>query len=257
MRVPCGTCILCREAQAQAATIRIMHEATLHAYNCLITLTYDDEHIPEDGGLHYEDLQKFWKRLRKAGKKIRYYAVGEYGDKTKRPHYHAVVFGEAWLEGRIITSENPRHWTSHELVAAWGKGQVDVTTLNMATAAYAASYVTKKLREKQRYVRIDEETGELIALQQPRSFMSKYLAKKWWTLFNQGIRDHDYVVIEGRKMRPPRQYDDWLGEVDEKKLEEVKNKRKEKVEYDSKTESKNRARARSAHARAKSKTKKL
>lgn len=59
-----------------------------------LTLTYDDEHLPITGSLVKKDLQNFWKRLRKDYEKpIRYYACGEYGDNTMRPHYHAIVFG--------------------------------------------------------------------------------------------------------------------------------------------------------------------
>ena len=60
-----------------------------------LTLTYNDDNLPSDVGLHKDDLQRFFKRLRKAldTKKIRYFACGEYGDTTSRPHYHAIVFG--------------------------------------------------------------------------------------------------------------------------------------------------------------------
>lgn len=78
-----------------------------------LTLTYDDEHLPSDYGLHKDDLQNFWKRLRKdldlENKKIKYYACGEYGDLYGRPHYHAIVFGLDYSEqSRKLVKEN---WT--------------------------------------------------------------------------------------------------------------------------------------------------
>lgn len=252
IQVPCGTCILCREAQAKDWTARILHEANQHALACMITLTYSDEHEPEHRSLDYRDLVKFWKRLRKAGKRFQYYAVGEYGDKSLRPHYHACIFGEAWLDNRIIKSEEPRHWTSLELEKAWGKGMVDVTPLNGATAAYAAGYIMKKLNAKQQYVRTDEETGELIPLEQPRSFMSKNLGKKWWNTYQAHVVSHDFIVIGGSRTKPPKAYDRWLQGMDEEKIRKIKERRKERYrkEEKEKEEEKMRARARNAHAHA-------
>lgn len=75
-----------------------------------LTLTYDDEHLPVTGSLVKDDLQKFWKRLRKdLDFPIRYYACGEYGDERMRPHYHAIVFGLPYNKNsRQLVKDN---WT--------------------------------------------------------------------------------------------------------------------------------------------------
>jgi len=252
--IPCGTCIACREEQARQQAVRIVHEAQSHEESSFLTMTYTDKHLPEHGSLNYEHLQKFWKKARKQLGKLRYYAVGEYGDKTLRPHYHAIVFGRAFTKDRIIIREQPSLlWISPELEDIWGMGQVTVGALTFETARYTASYVTKKLRSKQKYVRVDEETGELIALTQPRSFMSRNLGKEWWLKHGQHTTDHDFVVINGRRQKPPRAYDRWLGEKDKERLEEIKASRKAKAVI--KTPAQNRARARSAHARVGQKSK--
>lgn len=91
---PCGKCMPCRIARTRDWSIRLMMEEKTSTDTCFITLTYDDEHLPENGSLVKSDLQKFWKRLRKdCNSKIRYYACGEYGDEKQRPHYHAIIFG--------------------------------------------------------------------------------------------------------------------------------------------------------------------
>ena len=74
--------------------MRIMNEVRMHDVSCFVTLTYNDENLPKDNTLVKEDLQKFWKDLRYRifPEKIRYFASGEYGDETQRPHYHAVIF---------------------------------------------------------------------------------------------------------------------------------------------------------------------
>lgn len=168
----------------------------MHAENCFITLTYDNAHLPPDGGLRYEDLQKFWKRLRYELGEVRYYAVGEYGDKTQRPHYHACVFGHAFTEDRIVLRETPNLlWTSPLLQRLWGMGNVSVGALNFTTANYTASYVTKQLRRRKQYVRTDEDTGELIKLEQPRPFMSRNIAKDWWKQYGKFVENHDQVIM--------------------------------------------------------------
>ena len=85
-----------------------MLELQYHDSAYFVTLTYDDFHIPkayypdpETGEVHTSytlckrDFQLWMKRLRKkfSDDKIRFFACGEYGGQTKRPHYHAIVFG--------------------------------------------------------------------------------------------------------------------------------------------------------------------
>lgn len=253
--IPCGICILCQQEKARQWGVRITHEAQLWEESCFVTLTYADQHLPEHNSLRYEDLVKFWKRLRKRHGKMRYYAVGEYGDESLRPHYHACIFGHAFTHNRKLLRTEPNLlWTQPELEAIWGKGNVSVGALTFETAQYTASYVLKKLAKHQQYVRIDEETGELIPLEQPRSFMSRNLAKGWWQQFGQFVRDHDLVVINGRKQKPPKAYDRWLAaQHGEEALEAIKHQRKENAPQE--TDQERRARARNAHARAKKKSK--
>jgi len=235
MTLPCGTCLLCQEEKARQQAVRIYHESLGYLESSFITLSYRPKDEPPHGGLRYDDLVKFWKRVRehlwqKQRKKLRYYAVGEYGDKSLRPHYHACVFGHAFVEDRIILKTTPHLlWTCPLLAEWWGLGYVSVGALNFRTARYTASYVTKKLRSKQQYVRTDESTGELIPLEQPRSFMSRNLGKKWWQENRHFVSAHDYVVIDGRKQKPPRAYDKWLAAINELPMEMIKEERKSKV----------------------------
>lgn len=254
--IPCGVCILCRQQHAREWGIRIAHEAQQWERSCFITLTYNDDNVPKYNSLQYEDLQKFWKRLRHTGE-LRYYAVGEYGDTTQRPHYHACLFGHDFSDNRTVLRTEPTLlWTNSELETAWGLGNVSVGALNFATAQYTASYVLKKLRTGQQYVRIDDETGELVPLEQPRSFMSRNIARDWWRKYGGFVVAHDLVVIDGTKMPPPKAYDRWLKAENEEEFKRLKDKRKENTpKVTAQTQSKNRARARTAHARAKRKSK--
>lgn len=255
--VPCGTCILCRGEQARQWAARIYHESQLHQTNSFLTLTYDDKHLPQYGSLQYQDVQKFWKRLRKMLKRrIRYYAVGEYGGTTLRPHYHACIFGEDFTkDAKVVQTQPHTLWTNPLLEKAWGMGGVRVGQLNHNTAQYTASYVVKKLRSKQQYVRIDAETGELIPLEQPKARTSLAIAKQWLEQYGNQVYAHDYIVINGKRQKPPKYYDRWLGQRSKIALSMIQQQREDK--HEPQTEEQTRARAQNAHAHAKSKSQKL
>lgn len=99
INIPCGQCLECRMQYARTWADRCVLELQSHESSYFLTLTYDNEHVNwTDDYMHMtlrkKDLQDFHKRLRdRLDYPIRYYASGEYGDITKRPHYHDIVFG--------------------------------------------------------------------------------------------------------------------------------------------------------------------
>ncbi|MDD9911697.1 MAG: hypothetical protein OXQ96_01445 [Alphaproteobacteria bacterium] len=127
-----------------------MLEARCHEANSFITLTYDSENCPKDGSLQREDVQKFFKKLRKAyvANPLRFFAVGEYGDNTWRPHYHLAVFGYPSCHfGRSRYAQGVKDCCpACDLVRdKWKFGHVDLGTLTQDSAQYIAGYCTKKL----------------------------------------------------------------------------------------------------------------
>lgn len=95
--VPCGKCPPCRKRRAAQWSFRLMQFEKRAANAAFLTLTYDNDHVPLSVNnlmtLVPAHLQAFWKRVRKDNlQKLKYYAVGEYGGRTQRPHYHAIVF---------------------------------------------------------------------------------------------------------------------------------------------------------------------
>lgn len=104
MIVPCGRCVNCRIAHSREWATRIIHEASMYDDTGFVTLTYDDEHLPEDGGLRKKDFQDFLKLLRYhlGDVKIKYYMCGEYGEKNHRPHYHAIMFGVGYNHRKLV-----------------------------------------------------------------------------------------------------------------------------------------------------------
>lgn len=67
--IPCGQCIGCRLSISREWATRCMNEAQMHKHNCVITLTYNEEHLPPQSSLEYKDFQQFMRRLRKASYK--------------------------------------------------------------------------------------------------------------------------------------------------------------------------------------------
>jgi len=149
LSVPCGKCVVCKADHALMWSIRGYHESTLHNQNCFVTLTYDDHNLPSDGKISKYELQTFFKRLRKhqdkyfPDDKIRYIACGEYGGITRRPHYHAIIFGRDWLEQSVQVTD--QLYTAPDLVNLWVKGPVSIAPVNMSTICYFCGYVTKKV----------------------------------------------------------------------------------------------------------------
>lgn len=260
----------CRLNRSQEWATRCVHEAQLHKENCFITLTYADKHLPKDGSLNRDDLTQFFKRMRYHKGPYKYYACGEYGDQTQRAHYHACIFGLDFNDKKHFRTIGEHHlYTSNTLNRMWGKGNTSIGALTFQTAAYTARYVTKKTFGKgcQRYVQLDETTGELLPLEQPYAVMSNgggrkadigfprgAIAEQWIRKYNQDIygANKDFIVQKGRKIKPPKYYDKIYDTINTEHLEEIKKQRIEKHEKE--TQQTQRARAKITHARIISRT---
>lgn len=163
IRVPCGHCVGCRLDKAAEWANRMMLELRDNdglAYFC--TFTYNDGFVPKEfvvdkrtGEAHEymtlrkRDFQLFMKRLRKAFPEdcIRYYAAGEYGSETFRPHYHAIIYGlhlNDLLECRRDVAKNFVYYRSESLQDVWSRGFVEVSRVEWNTCSYVARYTMKK-----------------------------------------------------------------------------------------------------------------
>ena len=130
-----------------------MLEQMVHAESSFVTLTYSPDKIPQGGTLVPKDLQDWLKRFRKAVApvRVRFYAVGEYGDATQRPHYHAAVFGyPGCVYGTTRNLPDPSTCCPgcNLVHTTWGKGRVFLGTLTRTSAQYIAGYVVKKMTDE-------------------------------------------------------------------------------------------------------------
>lgn len=216
--VPCGKCLGCRADQSRQWAIRMFHESQTHPYSWFLTLTYEDEYLPPDGSLDFEAPTLFLKRLRKKlGKeKLSYFLCGEYGGRTLRPHYHAVIFGPAlWDRDHIDTRNDAPVWTSDTIHSAWKMGLHELTGVTFAGCSYVAGYVAKKVKfayDPDRYNRVDPETGAIVEVAPEFQRMSRRpaLGRRWIQRWWRDVYPRDFVVIEGRETKPPRYYDKWM-----------------------------------------------
>lgn len=130
---PCGKCYDCKARRASGWAFRLQQEDKDAETSIFLTLTYSPEHVPVSNKgrltLQRSDVQNFMKRLRKRhiGPKIKYYAVGEYGSNTERPHYHLIIF-------------NAKH---DDIIASWQLGEVYFGNVSGASVGYVLKYLTK------------------------------------------------------------------------------------------------------------------
>lgn len=142
-----------------------MLESNLHTDNAFVTLTYSDENLPELGSLVPRHVQLFLKKVRKAVQpaRLRFFCVGEYGDRSSRPHYHLALFGYPTCHrGRTDHRKQSCCPSCDLLRTLWPYGGIDLGRLEPESASYVAGYVTKKLTNKE-----DKHAAEILGDRYP------------------------------------------------------------------------------------------
>lgn len=134
----CGQCMTCRINRRRDWTARLLLEHCGHeGPSAWITLTYAPGHVPVVDGvqvLSTVDARNFLQRFRREVGSFRYVLVGEYGDRTMRPHYHGLL----WFRGTECTAE----WL---VPKCWPEGFVSVGEINKQTVEYTIAYLLKRM----------------------------------------------------------------------------------------------------------------
>lgn len=240
--LPCGKCYTCKKNRVNQWSHRIMQENNVSDSGYFVTLTYDTENVPINRRgymtLEKTDLQKFFKLVRyyddkkikevteldpvkgnKAGrnydkKRIKYYAVGEYGENKGRPHYHIIIFNV---------------YDKKSIEKAWPKGNIDIQVVNVNTIDYTLKYINKD----KSYVKSHTEQKREFSL------MSKGMGLNYVT--NESVRyhnsdlDNNYIVnTRGFKVPLSRYYRDKIFSKERKKdlVEHIKKITFEKEQKD-------------------------
>ena len=169
----CKQCPTCKSKRRFTWVMRMQLEELESINSWMITLTYDEKHVPEYvdikpanwksrgyyhrtpykwkpilqryKGLNWLHVQNYIRSLKQAidhvderhklpfGYNLRYFAVGELGSQTQRPHYHIYV----WNLPKYIAERAHRYWPHGTMV------DVGKTRTDKAAASYAAKYIMK------------------------------------------------------------------------------------------------------------------
>ena len=215
LQLPCGHCESCIEARTRAWAARCVIEAAQYQNNCFLTLTYMDSCLPK-GGLCKIDLQKFIRRLRdKVGHKIRYFACGEYGEHTYRPHYHLIIFNWFPEDAKFLKASKYGGFlfTSATLQELWPFGISSVGEVSYASCGYVARYCQKKLakgNDKKEFCLMSKRPG---------------IGEAYVRRFFEEIYDTDKIYLKDATVKPFRYFDKVFEAIDPGAFEVIKNER--------------------------------
>lgn len=192
--VPCNRCVPCLINKRNEWTFRLFQEYRYSRSALFVTLTYNEKHYPSDGSLCKRHVQLYLKRLRKKDgtNKIRYYAVGEYGSRSMRAHYHLLLFNCSEQHARSA-------WCDQN-----GKpvGIVHCGGVSLASIAYVTKYII-------------QPQLSIPKLQKPFALMSRgygigarYLTDEMVAWHRED--DRNYAIQDGHKVSLPRFYKDKI-----------------------------------------------
>ncbi|AXH77080.1 MAG: replication initiator protein [Microviridae sp.] len=216
---PCGKCVFCRKRRAAGWSFRLQQELINADTAWFVTYTYDNENIEFSQNnmptLVKKHFQLYMKKLRHDAKKtgIKYYAVGEYGTKSWRPHYHAIlinvelehVIGLANAVFALNNKELALNGTYEFTNENWDKGHMTVGRVNKKTIKYVLKYITKATR-------VPVHANDY--RQKEFSLMSKGLGKRYidynkkW--HKKDIFNRVYLQDGEHKISMPRYYKDKI-----------------------------------------------
>lgn len=231
IRVPCGQCVGCRLDYSRDWATRIMCECKSWEQNWFVTLTYDPEHVPVSSVVDTETgefiqgmtlvpshLTKFMKDLRRYWEYhydhtgIRFYACGEYGDESGRPHYHLAIFNLPFapdqLEPWFFNKEHQQIYKCPVLEQIWANGIVAVGEVTFNSAAYIARYMLKKQKgpDAAAFYRSQGKAPEFSRMSRRPGIGADYYAQH-----RDEIYEHDEMFMgtlkKVMKVKPPKYFD--------------------------------------------------
>lgn len=194
--VPCGRCPVCVKKRVSSWSVRLLKEADVSTSALFITLTYDTDHLPISRNgwptLQKTDLQGFFKRLRYYDKqRIKYYAVGEYGTRYHRPHYHVIIYNSS----------------AEAVCKAWTFGQVHIGKLTPASCGYTLKYISKQKKT----IKPNDDRHPIFSVMSKglgKHYVEDPRNKKWHTA---SLDDRYYIPAGGGvKASMPRYYRERL-----------------------------------------------
>lgn len=239
LKLPCGQCMGCRLERSRTWAVRCMHEAQLHPHNIFLTLTFNDQNLNANYSLQTQDFQNFMKRLRKRfyskkfarkypnfhSGKIRYFHCGEYGDNFSRPHHHACLFNLDFPDKKLYKRTRDGHnlYSSQLLDELWqGQGYAYFGAVTFESAAYVARYCTKKINGQAAEQHYQGRKPEYMTCSK-----NPAIGLDWIKKFISDAFPSDFIIMNGKKMRPARYYEKYLEKTDNEAYILLKQTREE------------------------------
>lgn len=185
--VPCGNCAFCGATKRSDWALRLHYESKKHLMKKFITLTYANAHLTwKDGNpqLVKADLQKFFKKVRKKYK-LRYFAVGEYGSQTLRPHYHIILYGEI-----------PEDY----LRKCWDKGIMHIGSVTEKSVMYCLGYLVNS----KKWIMRKNRQRPFTTMSRRPGLGANYLTKAMVEWHRDDRKN--YAILDGKKRHLPRYY---------------------------------------------------
>lgn len=148
--VSCGYCLPCLLKKRAQNTFLTHSELAYSGPSTFLTLTYNDEYLPPNGQLNYADLSFFFKELKRYLRRkglyhnFAYTYSGEYGAKSKRPHYHVLLYGVDFLDLLGAKHIKSNYYSSKLIERFWKFGFNLFSTAEAQHCAYAVGYTVKK-----------------------------------------------------------------------------------------------------------------
>lgn len=249
IEIPCGKCESCRLTYSKEWMQRCMLEQRAWKYNEMLTLTYDEEHVPKTQGtdlttgvvdevntLRKKDVQDFMKRLRKYWSthynedNIRFFMCGEYGEKYGRPHYHMLMFNFNVRDKKFYKKSQKGFDMFHSQIIEdiWGKGHIELNAISPESCAYVARYVLKKQKGKnsKEYYEIQGKVPEYTNCSRMPGIGYYYYQDN-----KEKIYEYDKINLVNNKglqtLKPAKYYDRLYDAENTLSMESIKEKRKE------------------------------
>lgn len=205
IKIPCGKCVGCRLEQSRQWAVRCMNEKRMHGASSFLTLTYDDKNLPSGNTLVKSDLQNFMKRLRhETGPGLRFFACGEYGENTSRPHYHVLLLSADFPDRKIYSSQSDYSlYNSRTLQRLWTAGHSVIGDVTFESCAYVARYCVKKNQNGKTIS--DGRAPEFLVMSRRPGIGAGY-----FDMYQDEILGHDTIIVNGVPAALPRFYDGKL-----------------------------------------------
>lgn len=209
--IPCGKCIACMLEYSRQWAIRCYHESLTSVSdlsNVFITLTYSDKNLTSNR-LIKKDFTDFLERAKYNLGYRALYACGEYGKKTQRPHWHAILFDFPLKDLKFYSKNKHGHplFTSETLDDLWPYNEKTfpnkIGLVDYGSAAYVARYHAKGLIHGNKQ---EQQTDGLSPISiKTRGLGKTFLEQHWKDVFSYG-----YIIHNGTKHSIPRYYERWF-----------------------------------------------